>query len=215
TSQEADATAKKDSPEAPVPPELLNISASDGNLGAGAASAALPQSPAQPHLQQAAHTIPTGAQQPVNPSWQAPPPPSPYAAQQTVPANAKPKSNIRAVWAVIVAILAIPVGLPLAAVLAAIILVVLAVLFSLLVSLAAVAVSLLAAGIFAVVSGFVLLFSHFATGLFYVGIGLAAIGFFLLIGFAAGKFGHLCIGWVAKFFNSIRKRLMAKERVAS
>jgi uncharacterized membrane protein len=150
------------------------------------------------------------------PGYQQVYPYQPYPGYQQVPAAPpKRKSGIGVIWTVILAILAIPVGLPLAAALFVVIVSVLAGLFAILVSLAAVVISLFATGLLAGIVGLFLLFSSFSTGLFYLGLGLVLIGISVFFGIGFWQLARVCIKGVAKFFNSIRKRLTKKERVLS
>jgi uncharacterized membrane protein len=124
------------------------------------------------------------------------------------------KSGLGVVWTIVLAILAIPIGVPLAIAVIAVIFAVLVALVALLFSFVVVVVALLASGVLASVIGFILLFSHFATGLFYLGAGLALLGLCLLVGFGFWKLGGLCVKGVAKLFNVIRKKLAKRERSA-
>ncbi|MDR3037286.1 MAG: hypothetical protein LBU31_02605 [Coriobacteriales bacterium] len=140
-------------------------------------------------------------------------PPQPPQAG-TPPQNTTPKSGIGVIWAVIVGILAIPVGIPLAAALFALIVAVVVSLFAVLFSLCVTALALFATGLLAFVAGFALLFSDFATGLFYMGTGLVVLALFVLLGMGCWQLGKLCVKGVAKLFNAIRKRLAKRERTA-
>ncbi|MDR2715995.1 MAG: DUF1700 domain-containing protein [Coriobacteriaceae bacterium] len=133
------------------------------------------------------------------------------------PAYAQPmeKSDFKVVWTVILAILAIPVGLPVAAALLAVIVAVLVSLVAVLVSFAGIAVSFFASGAFAGVAGLFLLFTDFAVGVFYVGVGLIALGISILLVIAFWQLGSLCVRGVARLFNTIRLKLAARERTAS
>jgi uncharacterized membrane protein len=129
------------------------------------------------------------------------------------PPQAKPqKSGIGVIWTVILAILAIPIGIPLAIAVIVVIFAVLVALGAILVSLIAVVVAFLVASILSWIVGFCLLFTEFATGLFYLGVGLVASGLCILFGMAFWQLGKLCIRGVARLFNSIRKRLTKRER---
>jgi uncharacterized membrane protein len=132
----------------------------------------------------------------------------------TPPQNTAPKSGISVIWAVVVGILAIPVGIPLAAALFALIVAVIVSLFAVLFSLCVTALALFAAGLLAFVAGFVLLFSDFATGLFYMGSGLVVLALFVLLSMGCWQLGKLCVRGVARLFNAIRKRLAKRERTA-
>ncbi|MDR3315777.1 MAG: hypothetical protein LBS98_04800 [Coriobacteriales bacterium] len=133
------------------------------------------------------------------------------APQQEAP---KKNSTPKVILIVILAIFALPVGVPLLVSAVAVIIAMLAGLASVLIGFAAVVFSLLATGVVAVVIGLVLLFSDFATGLFYLGGGFALLGVSLLFGALFYKLGGVCVKGVAKFFNWIRLKLSKKERGA-
>ncbi|MDR1185259.1 MAG: hypothetical protein LBK67_10770, partial [Coriobacteriales bacterium] len=142
------------------------------------------------------------------PPWQttAPPP--------TAPPPAKSDSGLKTLWIVLLAIFAIPVGLPLAIALVAVIFGLLVALFAILVPLFAVAVSFLAVGILACIIGFFFLFSEFAVGLFYMGMGLVTLGLCILVGMGCWYLAKLCVKGIARLFNAIRKKLTKKEGIA-
>jgi uncharacterized membrane protein len=135
------------------------------------------------------------------------------AYQQGQPQGQKKKSELGIIWAVILGILAIPVGIPLAIALVLLIFSVLITLFSLLISLGAVALGLFIAGIIFVFAGIFLLFVSPPVGIFYIGSGLVVLGFFVLLAVAFGVLGRLSIRGVAKLFNAIRVKLSRRERV--
>ncbi len=140
-----------------------------------------------------------------------------YQGSYSQPGQAQPqkrKSEMGVVWAVVLAILAIPVGIPLAAALVGIIIAVLATLFSLLIALFAVVISLFVAGVVSLVMGIIMMFSSPPVGLFYVGSGLVIFGFFILLAIAFVVLARLAIRGVAKLFNAIRVKLSRRERVS-
>jgi uncharacterized membrane protein len=116
---------------------------------------------------------------------------------------------------VLLAIFALPIGLPIAAAICGLIVAVFAILFALFVSFFALCISLLAVGVLSLVCGFILLFTQFPVGLFYLGLGLGALGLCLLFSLLFIKLGQLLVKGVVLFFNSIRKRLSKKSREAS
>jgi uncharacterized membrane protein len=125
-----------------------------------------------------------------------------------------PKSGLGVVWTVILAILAIPIGVPLAIAVIALVFAVFVTLISLFFALGAVVVGFLATGILSWIVGFLLLFSDFSIGLFYLGIGFAAAGLCLLCGMAFWRLGKLSVKGIARLFNAIRKKLARRERGA-
>ena len=116
------------------------------------------------------------------------------------------------VWTVILAILAIPIGLPLAIAVTATVFALLLTLFTLLLSFAALALALLVFTVLSWVTGFILLFSHFATGLFYLGVGFLAAGLCLLCALGLWYLSKLCVRGIAQLFNAIRKKLTRRAR---
>ena len=140
--------------------------------------------------------------------YQPPMPPMP-----PMPAR-KEKSGIGTVWTVVLAIFAIPIGLPLALSLVVLALAVLLILFALLITLAAIVVAFFAGGLAAGIVGFILLFSNFPVGLFYLGAGLILLGLFILCAIAFWQLWRLCIKGVARLFNAIRMKLTERKRVA-
>lgn len=147
---------------------------------------------------------------------------TPYGHQQYVPKQAqsfqatpeKEKSSLKIILIVILAILAIPVGIPLAIALFALIFSVLACLFLFLLALAAVSISFCATGILATIVGIILLFTNPPVGLFYIGIGLLALGLFILVAVAFTTLSSLAVQGVAKMLNAIRVKLSNRKKVA-
>jgi uncharacterized membrane protein len=116
------------------------------------------------------------------------------------------KNGISAIWWVALGILALPIALPL--VFGA---------FGVLIGLSAAAfgviVALFAAGIAALFSGFVVVILgilaipiHLPTGIFYLGIGLLAIGFSFLLGLLVYVLAKGLIYFIAWAMNNIRRR---------
>ncbi|HBT95828.1 MAG TPA: hypothetical protein DEB24_07010 [Coriobacteriia bacterium] len=143
----------------------------------------------------------------------------PYQRQQapgaqTAPQPEKKKSDMGIVWAVLLGILALPVGIPLAIALFALILAVLLMLFALLITLGVAVIALAIAGVVSVFTGIVLLFVSPPAGIYYIGSGLVGLGFFILLAIAFGALARFAIRGVAKLFNAIRVKLSRKERVA-
>jgi uncharacterized membrane protein len=145
-------------------------------------------------------------------------PPTPPPAQPVAPgapSQSGTKSGLEAIWIVILAIFAIPIGVPLAVALVAVIFSLLVALAALLVSFGIVAVAFLAAGILACVVGFFFLFSEFPVGLFYMGAGLMILGLCILVAMGCRELAKLCVRGVALAINAIRKKLTKREGIAS
>jgi uncharacterized membrane protein len=130
-----------------------------------------------------------------------------------VPPQAKNDSGLKTIGIVLLAIFAIPVGIPLAIALISVVFGLLVALIAVLVSLFAVAAAFLATGIVACVIGFFFLFSEFAVGLFYLGVGLVTLGFCILVAIGCWYLAKLCIKGIAKLFNVIRKKLTKREGI--
>jgi uncharacterized membrane protein len=146
--------------------------------------------------------------------YSAPIPPAQPAMTPTGAPQEKKKSGLGTIWVVILAIFAIPIGLPLAIALIATIFALLVGLGALLLSFFAVAVSFLAVGVLSCVIGFLLLFSEFAVGLFYLGAGLTTLGLCVLVTMGCWQLAKLCVKGVALAINAIRKKLTKKEGIA-
>ncbi|MFD1317733.1 DUF1700 domain-containing protein [Loigolactobacillus zhaoyuanensis] len=114
-----------------------------------------------------------------------------YSIRQSEPVTrATPRHNARLIWIIILALFASPIAIPLAIavilMLIAGILVIGAIIFAAMMVVA----GLLLAGGFALISGVAILFQSFATGIFYIGVGLAGLGggiLALLIGYMVVK----------------------------
>lgn len=123
--------------------------------------------------------------------------------------NCEGKRGIRAVWLVLLAIFASPIALPLA--LAAFILALAAVIvvFAILLSLVCIAASLVICSLFCLVSGIAVLFGDWATGLFFMGIGLVGIGLgcagWILVIHISKKSVHGMAGFLNRIFLKRRK----------
>lgn len=113
-----------------------------------------------------------------------------YSIRQTETVTATPRHNARLIWIIVLALFASPIAIPLAGaviiMLIAGVLVVGAIIFAAMMVVAA----LLFAGGFALISGFAILIQSFATGIFYIGMGLAGLGagvLAMLIGYMVVK----------------------------
>ncbi|MDR1014553.1 MAG: DUF1700 domain-containing protein [Coriobacteriales bacterium] len=138
----------------------------------------------------------------------------PYGTTGGAPPKERRGSGMHAVWIVVLAILALPIGLPVLIAVVAVIVSVLVTLVALLASFAAVVFSLLVAGVLAAIAGVLLLFSNSAVGLFYIGSGLVILGLGVLAGMGLWHLGRLCVKGVARLFNGIRRKLTKRERGA-
>ena len=95
--------------------------------------------------------------------------------------KAVPKTKVKTIWLIILALLATPATLVIGLILLCFLIALFAVVFAGVI----VVVSLAGGGIFLTVgslyTGFALLFSHFATALYYLGIGLTGLGLLLVV----------------------------------
>ncbi|MDR2196977.1 MAG: DUF1700 domain-containing protein [Coriobacteriales bacterium] len=202
--QPSSAPSKPPAPsEPPAPPSEPSQS------GPAVPSAAVPSAAVPP-----AYAPPAGTP-PSQPSWRPWQPTSQQPAPQQSTQSSGTKSAMPVVLIVLLAIFALPIGLPLAAAVLALVIAVFAGLLALFVAFIAMVIALLVCGVLASVCGFILLFSEFAAGLFYLGFGIASLGLSLLLAFGFIKLGHLLIKGVAYLFNNIRRRLSKKNTEAS
>jgi len=111
------------------------------------------------------------------------------------------KNNVKTVWLIILALLSTPVTIPILLVIGALFIAFAAVIFSLIVAAFAVFLSVIAVGIVGVVVGVTTLFQAPWTGIFYLGMGLAALGGSWLCWLIVKWFGSKVIwalSWTAK-----------------
>jgi len=97
------------------------------------------------------------------------------------------KNNVKTVWLIILALLSTPVTIPILIVIGALFVAFAAVIFSLVVAAFAVFLSIIAVGVLGVVVGVTTFFQAPWTGVFYLGMGLAALG--------ASWIGWLIVKW--------------------
>ncbi|KRN28372.1 hypothetical protein IV38_GL001371 [Lactobacillus selangorensis] len=127
----------------------------------------------------------------------------------------KSRHNLRLMWIILLALFATPIAIPIALVVFGLIFIGIL----LIGILAVVALILLATAIIggfaALAVGFSVLFTHFATALFFIGIGLIALGSTFLILIIAKYLLSLFVQMLTNFtkfvYNKIQKRRQAKE----
>lgn len=133
------------------------------------------------------------------------------AMKGTKNTSVKEKKGISAAWAVLLGVLALPIGLPVAIAIAAVALALIITGLAVVISLFAGALSLGITGIIALVSGPAVLFTEPSTGFFYLGFGL----FSLAAGYAAsvGVFilSKKMFAGIAKLINNIRIKIQTKR----
>ena len=145
-------------------------------------------------------------------------PPSQVAAQimadfamkdlDTAPTSTK--KNVSAIWLIILAILSAPLSLPLLATAFALIISAGAVVLSFVIAIVATVGGFLFAGIFTLVSGFLILTDHWPTALLFIGIGLTITGFGVLVFSPAirlsKRIGLACVAGLARLFQRITRK---------
>ncbi|MDR0459247.1 MAG: hypothetical protein LBG68_02120 [Coriobacteriales bacterium] len=157
------------------------------------------------------------------PDWEAagtysPPPvtPPPVSSGAAAGPGAYPQPNVtekktnsalNAILIVLLAIFALPIGIPVAAAVISLVIALFASVGSFIIAVLAAGLALLVGGIASIVLGFVLLFSSWATGLFYIGIGLLVLSLALLFNLGMFYLCRLIFKGIALLFNAIRKKV--------
>ena len=116
------------------------------------------------------------------------------------------KKKLPAIWIIILAVFALPIGLPLAIAMFAVLISVFAVIFAVGVTVFAVVGSMVVGGVGMIIAGAGVIFSSFSTGLLFIGLGLLGIGLFCLLispGIAILRWLFASVG---RLFNKITKR---------
>lgn len=122
------------------------------------------------------------------------------------------KGNVKTVWLIILALLSTPVTIPILIVVAALLFALVAVLGSLIVAAFAIFLSIVALGVVAVVVGLWVIWQTPWTGLFYLGMGLLALGGSLLAWLVLKWIGSKVVwalSWAAK---GIYRRFIPRSR---
>ncbi|MDR0886504.1 MAG: DUF1700 domain-containing protein [Clostridiales Family XIII bacterium] len=117
------------------------------------------------------------------------------------------KRNAGVVWAVVLGILALPVGLPILISVLAVMFSICIVIFAVLLSLAVSGIAVCVSGLAIAVIGAIVLPQSIATGLFMIGSGLACIGLGILLSIATFYLSKYSGKGIAYLFNSIRLSL--------
>ncbi|MFD0897217.1 DUF1700 domain-containing protein [Loigolactobacillus binensis] len=113
-----------------------------------------------------------------------------YSLRQTTPTMATPRHNARLIWIIVLALFASPLAIPLALAVIALLLAGILVVGAIILAAVVVVAGLMLAGGFALIGGLALLLKSFATGIFYIGAGVATLGagvLALLIGYLVVK----------------------------
>ncbi|MCL2632393.1 MAG: hypothetical protein FWD45_04840 [Coriobacteriia bacterium] len=142
-------------------------------------------------------------------TWQNPGPGSYPQANSAAPEK---KSALGVIGVVLIAIFALPIGLPIAAAVIGLVVALFATVGSLIVAVLATGISLMVASVAAIVVGFILLFTSWPVGLFYLGGGLVLFGLALLFNLAMFHLLRVIFKGIAMLFNSIRKRLSRQPK---
>jgi uncharacterized membrane protein len=126
----------------------------------------------------------------------------------------KRNSAFRVTMIVLAAIFALPIGIPLAATIFGLVIAMFATVGALFLAAVATGFALFVTGVMAIVVGMILLFSHWATGLFYLGIGLMLLAFAVLVNLALFYLFKLTFRGFAYLFDWIRRRLNRQPQTA-
>ena len=127
-------------------------------------------------------------------------------AMRSMEQDGKPrmKKGIFAVWLTVLGIFAMPIALPLAVAIFSLALTALVVVAVLILSVFLVAISVIGAGLISAVSGAVIALQSISSGIFYGGMGLAAVGAGLLLFIFALWLSRISIRGFARLVNRIR-----------
>lgn len=133
------------------------------------------------------------------------------AMKKTLVTDVKHKKGISAAWAVLLGVLALPIGLPVAIAIAAIAISLIVVALSLVISLFAIALSVIVSAFASLVSGVTLIFTSPATGVFYLGFGLLGLGLGYLMAIGFYDLSKRLFVLIARFINRIRLKIQTKQ----
>ncbi|WP_341779261.1 DUF1700 domain-containing protein [Levilactobacillus sp. HBUAS70063] len=135
-----------------------------------------------------------------------------HAAGGSRTAAQSAKGNVKTVWLIILALLSTPVTIPILIIVVALLFALVAVLGSLIVAAFAIFLSIVALGVVAVVVGLWVIWQTPWTGLFYLGMGLLALGGSLLAWLVLKWIGSKVVwalSWAAK---GIYRRFIPRSR---
>ena len=116
------------------------------------------------------------------------------------------KAGLSAIWVVVLGIFASPIALPLAIAVVAVVFALIVTIFAVLFALGATAVALVLGGIVTFAVSVVLLFSDFATAMFFIGAALLMIACGLIIFIPIGFLSKTAITGIARGMAKILKR---------
>jgi len=116
------------------------------------------------------------------------------------------KTKLNIIWIIILGIFASPIALPLAIAATAVVFALVVTVFSLIVALAVTAGALVLGGVGTLVAAMTLLFSDFATGIFFIGVALlmGAVGLIFLT--SLGYLSKTAFNGIARLFAGFLKR---------
>lgn len=134
---------------------------------------------------------------------------SQQASRSTVQAT---KSNVRTVWLIVLALLSTPVTIPILIVVAALLFAMVAVLGSLVVAAFAVFLSVIAIGVAGCVAGLFVIWQTPWTGLFYLGMGLFALGASLIAWLILKWIGSKVVWGLSWLAQEIYRRFIPRSR---
>lgn len=122
----------------------------------------------------------------------------------------KPKQQLRMIWVVILGLLASPVILPVALVMVALLISALAIVFAMAITIVSIVVAIIITAVVSIVSGVAIVFSSLSGGLFFMGVGIAAIGVLVLIGPLMISLIRACFNGLSNLIKAIGRRFIKK-----
>ncbi|MEX0380158.1 DUF1700 domain-containing protein [Leuconostoc sp. MS02] len=122
----------------------------------------------------------------------------------------KPKQQLRMIWVVILGLLASPVILPVAILMVVLLISALAIVFSMAVTIASMIMAIVITALVSIVAGIAIVFSSLSGGIFFIGVGLAAIGVLVLIGPLMFSLMRMCFNGLVNLIKAIGRRFIKK-----
>lgn len=122
----------------------------------------------------------------------------------------KPKQQLRMIWVVILGLLASPVILPVALIMVALLVSALAVVLSIAVTIVSIVVAIIIIAVVSIVTGVAVVFNSLSGGIFFMGVGIAALGVLLLIGPLMISFMRACFNGLINLIKAIGRRFIKK-----
>lgn len=120
------------------------------------------------------------------------------------------KKGLSVIWMVILAILASPIALPLALTVVILVLALVIAIFALVFSIGIIGIAFISVGVIYIILSIFLLFQHFATGIFFIGMALVLTGAGITFCKATIFMAKKSFGWLA---NKISQFLLRRSEV--